>query len=210
MSQAEGVHGHLDGLQRVVIAFQKVAHREVAVRLLQQLQRVRRLVRQLGGRLVPAFAGHTQHVDHQHAVVGRHRPPALGDDVRMRHIGIPADGVDVRDHVVGVLLQGVIDAGVEVGLRTVVVDAQPAAHVQVLQPGAATVQIDIDSRRFDKGRLDLANVGHLAAKVKVQQLQTVGHAQLMQPIQTLAAPRSRSGRTWSGALRDDCQRPGTA
>ena len=54
----------------------------------------------------------------------------------MRHLGAVAHILDVIDDVVGVFLQGVVDARLEIGLRTIVVDAQPTADVQVLQPGA--------------------------------------------------------------------------
>ena len=51
----------------------------------------------------------------------------------MRHAGLVAHALDVIDDVVGVFLQRVVDARLEVGLRAVVVDAQAAADVQVLQ-----------------------------------------------------------------------------
>ncbi len=85
--------------------------------------------------VVLAQAGHAQHVEHQHAVVGDDRPAALGEDRRMRHLGVVADALDVEDDVVGVFLERVVDARLEVGLRAVVVDAQAAADVEVLQPG---------------------------------------------------------------------------
>ena len=102
----------------------------------------------------------------------------------MRHARFVADRLDVVDDVVGVFLQRVVDARLEVGLRAVVVDAQAAADVEVFQPGAALVQIDIDAGGFVDRRLDLADVGDLAAQVEVQQLEAVGHAAAVR------APRS--------------------
>ena len=84
------------------------------------------------------------------------------------------------DNVVGVLLQGVVDAGLEVGLGAVVIDAQTAAHIQILQAGPGAGQIDIHAHGFVHGPFDLADVGNLAAQVKVQQVQTVGHAERLQ------------------------------
>jgi hypothetical protein len=61
------------------------------------------------------------------------------------HVGLVADALDVKDDVVGVFLQGVIDAGFEIGLRAVVIDAQPAADVHELQARARALQIDVDA-----------------------------------------------------------------
>ena len=85
--------------------------------------------------------------------------------------------LDVIDDVVGVFLQRVVDARFEIGLRAVVVDAQAAAHVQVLQAGAGARQLDVDARGFVHRALDLADVGDLAAQVEVQQLEAIGHAE---------------------------------
>ena len=61
--------------------------------------------------------------------------------VGMRHLGFVADVLDVIDDVVGVFLQRVVDARFEIRLRAVVVDAQAAADVHVLQPGAARAAV---------------------------------------------------------------------
>jgi hypothetical protein len=127
--------------------------------------------------------GDAQHVEHQHAVIGRDGAPALRDDGGMRHFDFVAHVLHVVNDVVGVLLQGVVDAGFEIGLRAVVIDAQPAAHVQVLQPGAGARQIYVHADGFVHRALDLADIGDLAAQVEVQQVEAVAHAEFFQFLQ---------------------------
>ncbi len=66
--------------------------------------------------------------------------------VGMRHFGFVAHVLDVIHDVVGVFLQRVIDARFEIGLRTVVIDAQAAADVQIFQPGAGALQLHVNAR----------------------------------------------------------------
>ena len=80
-----------------------------------------------------AEAGHAEHVEDEHAVVRDDRAAALGDDRRVRHARVVAHRLDVVDDVVGVFLERVVDARLEVGLRAVVVDAEAAADVEVLE-----------------------------------------------------------------------------
>ena len=105
---------------------------------------------------------------------------AFRDDRRMRHLRFIADRLHVVDDVVGVFLQGVVDARLEVGLRAVVVDAEAAADVDELQPRARLDQFHVDARRFVQRALDDADVGDLAAEVEVEQLEAVFHAAALQ------------------------------
>ena len=66
-------------------------------------------------------------------VVGGDGAAALGDDAGVRHLALVAHVLDVVDDVVRVLLEGVVDARLEVGLRAVVVDAEAAADVEELE-----------------------------------------------------------------------------
>ena len=130
----------------------------------------------VGRDLFVAEARDAEDVEHQHAVVGDDGAPALRDDRRVRDARFVAHRLDVIDDVVGVLLEGVVHARLEVRLRAVVVDAQPAADVEILQPRAQLRQLGVDARRFVQGALDDADVGDLAAEVEVEQLQAVLHA----------------------------------
>ncbi len=117
------------------------------------------------------------------------RPAAFRHDRRVRHLRLVTHRLQVIDDVVGVFLERVVDARFEVGLRAVVVHAEAAADIQVLQPGARLDQLDVDARRFVERPLHDADVRDLAAEVKVEQLEAVLHAaclQFLQAAQNLA------------------------
>ena len=78
----------------------------------------------------------TQHVEDEHAVVRHDRTAALGNDRRMLDTCIVAHRLNVVDDVVRILFQRVIHARFKVGLRTIVIDAQAASNIQVLEAGA--------------------------------------------------------------------------
>ncbi len=118
-------------------------------------------------------------------MIGRDGAPAFGNDGGVRHFGFVAHVLDVIDDVVGVFLQRVIDAGFEIGLRAVVIDAQPAAHIQVFQPRAGALQLHVNARALHHRGLDLPDVGDLAAEVEVQQLQAILHSDGLHLIQRL-------------------------
>ena len=185
VAEVEQVQRLVHRLHGVVVALQQVLLGQVAV----DAEQVGDLLRRVGGHLrrhlVAVEVGHAQHVEDQHAVIGDHRPARLGDDRRVRHAGLVADALDAEDDVVGVFLQRVIDRRFEVGLRAVVVDAQAAADVEVLDAGADAVQLDVDAGRLGQGVLDVADVGDLAAEVEVDQLQAVGHVALLEVLERL-------------------------
>ena len=106
----------------------------------------------------------------------------------MLHARVVAHRLDVVDDVVRVLLERVVHARLEVRLRPVVVDAQAAADVDVLEAGAFLDELRVDPRRFVQGALDDADVRDLAAEVEVQELEAVLHAvglQLLEPLPDL-------------------------
>ena len=131
VAEVEQVQRLVHGLHGVVIALEQVLLRQVAVDGEQVADLLRRVGGHLRRHLVAVEVGHAQHVEDQQAVIGDHGPARLGDDRRVRHAGLVADALDAEDHVVGVLLQRVVDRRLEVGLRAVVVDAQAAADVEV-------------------------------------------------------------------------------
>jgi hypothetical protein len=129
-------------------------------------------------------------------MVRRDGASALGDD-GVRHADLVAHVLHVIDDVVGVFLQGIVDAGFEIGLRAVVVDAQAAAHVQILQAGAGARQVDVHADGFVHRGLDLPDIGDLAAQVEVQQVQAIGHAGVAQFLQGAHRLRDRRVQTSS-------------
>ena len=109
-------------------------------------------------------------------MIRRDGAAAFGDDGRVRHFRFVANALDVIDDVARIFLKRVVDARFEIGLRAVVVDAKPAAHVHVLRARCPALELDVDARRLDHRGLDLADVRDLAAEVEVQQLEAVFHA----------------------------------
>ena len=133
--------------------------------------RARRPCASLLGRLADVELADAQDVDHQHRVVRDDRAPRLGDDGRVRHAAGVADLLQREDDVVGVLLHRVVHRRREVGLRAVVVDAQAAAHVEVLERRAQLDDLDEEAPRLAQRVLDRADRRDLAAEVEVQQLE---------------------------------------
>ena len=178
VAAGEQVQRHVQRLLGVVIALEGVAGGEVGVRLEQIDHRLLGLVRldRLGD-LLFAEGRHAEDVEDQHAVIRDDRASALGHDRRMLHAGVVAHRLDVVDDVVRVFLERVVDARLEVGLRPVVVHAQPAADVEELEPGARLDELGVDSGRLVQRALDDADVRDLAAQVKVQQLEAILHAE---------------------------------
>ena len=133
VAAAEQVQRHVQRLLRVVIALERVARRQVVERVDQVDQRLLDLfaVRRWAAAVV-AEARDAEHVEDQHRVIRDHGAAAFRHDRRVRHARIVAHALDVVDDVVGVFLERVVHARLEVGLRAVVVDAQAAADVEIL------------------------------------------------------------------------------
>src|SRR5262249_56854619 len=66
----------------------------------------------------------------------------------------------------------------EVCLRTVVVDAEAAAHVEVFERRTLPGHLDVESTRLAQRVLHVADVGNLAAEVEVEQLEAVEQPRL--------------------------------
>ena len=112
--------------------------------------------------------------------------PALRDDRRMRHARFVAHVLRVIDDVVRIFLERVVDTRFEVRLRTVVVDAKAAAHVEKLEPCRAVApQFRIEPRRFGDRAFHLADIRDLAAQMEVQQLETIRHSEQLQLFERL-------------------------
>ena len=169
------VHRGVERLLRVVIALQQVADVDVLEGFHQVVQRLLGIGRRLDQLAVAPLLRHSQHAEDQHAVVGDHGPPALRNDRRVRNPRLIAGVLHVVDDVVGVFLQAVIHARLEVRLRAVVIHPQAAAHVEILEPRPPFHEFRVDPRSLVEGHLDVADVRDLAALVEMQQLQAVFH-----------------------------------
>src|ERR1043166_986011 len=121
----------------------------------------------------PHLLDRAKHFDDQHAVMRDDRAPALADDVGMFHLLGVADVRDVIDDVVRVFLEGVIRRAVVSRPASVVIHAQPAAHVNVLNRKTHLAQLRVKPRGLLHGALHDQNVRHLRADVEMQQLEAM-------------------------------------
>ena len=108
-------------------------------------------------------------------MIGDHGAAGFADDRRVIDAGLVADFLDVVDDVVGVFLEAVVDRGLEVGFGAVVIDAQAAADVDVLKPGARLLEFGVDADQLDDRRLHVVDVVDLAAQVEMEQVEAVAH-----------------------------------
>ena len=77
-----------------------------------------------------------ERVEDEHAVVRGDGAAGFADDHRVRDLARVAHVGDAIHHVVGVFVERVVHRRGEVGAAAVVVDAEAAAHVDVLQARA--------------------------------------------------------------------------
>ena len=78
-----------------------------------------------------SFFDRTKRFDHQHRMMRDSGAPALAHNRRMRDAFGVANVYDVPDDVVRVFLERVIGRAVKVAARSVVIDAESAAHVEI-------------------------------------------------------------------------------
>ena len=161
--------------ERVVVALAERLRVDGLVDGRELLQDVRIRARHVDALPLLDPIGHVEHVRHEHGVVGGDRPARLGHEGRRRDLFLLADLLDRVDDVVGVLLDRVVHGRVERRLGAVVVDAEPAAEVQVVDRDALGPQLRVDAARLADRLLDLADVGDLRADVEVEHLEAVEH-----------------------------------
>ena len=159
------------------IRVQQVAHR------LRQLATVLLVFLAGDAELVERLAA--ERVEDEHAVMRGDRAARLADDHRVRDLARVADVGDAVHHVVGVFVERVVHRRGEVGAAAVVVHAEAAAHVDVLQARAEQLQLRVDVRELVDGVLHAADVLQLAARVAVHELQAVEHVLLAQDLHGL-------------------------
>ena len=108
------------------------------------------------------------------------RAPAFAHDGRMRDAFGIADIHDVPDDVVGVFLERIIRRAVEIAARAVVIDAEPAADVEISELMAELRKLGVIARRFAHGALDGGDVRHLRADVEMNELEAMRQSRGLQ------------------------------
>src|SRR5258706_4962198 len=102
----------------------------------------------------------------------------------MRHSRLVAHRLNVVDDVVGVLLERVVHARLKVRLRAVVVDAESAADVEVLEASAKLRHLRVATSRFVQRAFDDADVRDLATEMEMEQLEAVLHASRLELLES--------------------------
>ena len=163
----------LDG---VVIALEEVLGGDALKRLPHVVDERRHRLRERR-RHLRLELGHAEDVDDEHGVVRGDRAARLADDVRVRDLIGVADLLDREHHVVRVLLHRVVHRRAEVRLRTVVVNAEPAADIEVRQAlRAHLVQLDEQPAGLAQRVLHALDRADLRAEVEVEELDAIGLA----------------------------------
>ena len=158
---------------RVVIALEEVLAADLAVGLAQVRDHAAARRSAAARGRCGVELGDAEDVDDEHRVVRDDRAARLDDDVRVRHAVGVAHLLDRVDDVVRVLLHRVVHRRREVGLRAVVVDAEAAADVEVLERRAHLVQLDEEAPGLAQRVLDARIARDLRAEVEVQELERV-------------------------------------
>ena len=94
------------------------------------------------------FLDGTERFHHQHGMMRHDRASAFAHDRRMRDAFRIANVHDVPNHVVGVFLERIIGRAIEIAARTVVIDAEPAADIQITELVPKFRKLCVIARRF--------------------------------------------------------------
>ena len=105
---------------------------------------------------------------------------AFAHDRRMRDAFGIANVRDVPDDVVGVFLERIIGRAVEIAARTVVIDAEAAADIEITEFVAELGQFRVIARRFAHGAFDRGNIRHLRADMEMNELETMRESRRFQ------------------------------
>ena len=165
-------------LQRIVIVLAEVLLVDVLVQVHHFENHFGVDLRQVDFGPAQARIQRPDDVGDEDGMVGGHGAAALGHDRGRRHVFRFADFVDGVDDIVGVLLDAVVHAAIRRRAAAVVVDAEPAADVEILDRITHLVDFGVDARGFLDRALDPADVGDLGADVEVQHLELARHLQI--------------------------------
>ena len=134
----------------------------------------------LGLRHIPRHGARSQDIKYQHAEVTGDGPAAFTHQGGHGHVVGFAAFAHGGDHVVGVVLQGVVGGRGRGGAAAVVVDAQAPADIEKAHGRPEPRQFDIDLPRFLERVFEYSDVVDLAADMEVQQAQIGQQARLAQ------------------------------
>ena len=86
--------------------------------------------------------------------------------------------------IIRILLQRVVHAGSTVVPHSGIINSQPTPDVNRTERQPTRFEIRINSRRLDNSCFQTANIGDLTPKMKMEQLYTLLHFTISQPLDT--------------------------
>ena len=155
------------------------------------------------------FLDRAERFHHEHGMVCDNGAPAFAHDRRMRHaFGIAHVG-DVPNNVIRIFLKGIIRRTVEIAARSVVVDPESAADIEITEIVSEFCEFGVVACGFAHRAFDRGNVGHLRADVKMNELEAMRESSGFQHfargnetrgVETELRVLSAAGRPFAGAF----------
>jgi hypothetical protein len=126
------------------------------------------------------FLDGAEGLDHQHRMMGHDRASPFVHDGRMRDAFGIAHVHNVPDDVVRVFLKGIIRRAVEIAPRSIVINSEPAADVEIAKLMAELAKLRVVTGRFAHRPFNRGNVRHLRPDMKMNELETMPEASRFQ------------------------------
>ena len=153
-----------------------VAALELALHLEDIAQRLRIVCRRLDFRCLNILFDRAEGFDHENGMMSHDRAAAFADDRGMRDALGVANLHDVVNDVVAILLERIVRRAVETGARTIIIDAEPAADIEITKLVAQLRELRIITGRFAHRAFDRRDVGHLRADMEMDELEAMRRA----------------------------------
>src|SRR5947207_6293865 len=115
----------------------------------------------------------TKRFDHEHRMMRDSGAPALAHNRRMRDAFGVTNVYDVPDDVVRVFLERIIGRTVKIAARSIIIDTEPAADIEITKFVSKFRQLGIVSRAFAHCALNCPNVRHLRSDVEMNKLRAM-------------------------------------
>ncbi len=112
-------------------------------------------------------------IHQQHRVVSGQRPAGFGDDVGLRQAVLGTLLLQGLHDMAGIVAHPIVHGAIGPGVGAFIIHPQAAAHIHGLHRRAQGAHLGVVTGRFAHARLDVLDIGHLGAQVKMQQLHAI-------------------------------------
>src|SRR4030095_16260937 len=124
----------------------------------------------------------TESFHHEHGMMRDNSAPTFTHNGGMRHaLGI-ADVHDVPNDVIGVFLERIIRGTVEITSRSIVINPETAADIQITELVSEFTKLAVVTRRFAHRAFDRRDVWHLRSHVEMNEFEAVSQPSLFQSL----------------------------